>query len=267
MKVKVVNVVDQAFTGKDGATVASARLVYELDGKQKALDTYIPPVVTAALAWKPGDEVEIEEYEDKNGKARFKTPQAGGRKGFGGGLSYEDRARLDATLAERMDRRTALMTAQEATEISARILPLAEEMYQWLRKTASGSEARTPSLGGPESAGAGVPRSSPSPASVPSVEAGTPPERARASVTSGSDEAPPASTASSEASEAHKGVPSAPTSTPASEPSEVGGNELGEGSEPPASTKRKCPHATWSAAPREGWELCDSCGNARKAAA
>ncbi len=84
MKVKVISVADDSFTGNEGNTIPAASLTFEVNGERKTLKTYIPPVVTTALSWQPDQEVEIEEYTDKKGNQRFKTPSGGGRQGGGG---------------------------------------------------------------------------------------------------------------------------------------------------------------------------------------
>jgi hypothetical protein len=146
VKVKVVAAMDTSFDGKDGTKVAACRLHFEQDGKERYLDTYIPPVVTAALAWKPGEEVEIEEYTDKNGKPRFKTPQAG--KGPGGfkQRSVEEQLVLDRFQDERVDRRRSLEQAIVVHDHSDPeiILDTAGLFYKWLRKTASEPHSSPP---------------------------------------------------------------------------------------------------------------------------
>ncbi len=74
-----------------------------------------------------------------------------------------------------------------------------------------------------------------------------------------------------------KGFPSTPTSTPDPESSDgptggaseggTGPGAEGEAAPGPGKSKTKCAHEVWEDAPRAGFEICVSCGNARKKAA
>ncbi len=164
--------------------------------------------------------------------------RAPGKKGGGGGykgLSAAEKASLDGYIQERMDRRTALMTAKDATDIPARILPLADEFYAWLRATAPEPSSLAGAGSGNEGTGAST-RTSPAP--VPSQ--------------------------SSVPGESAYRTPTASPSTPETEgQSEAGAQALGEGAEAPATDHVH----DWKPAPRAGFVMCSVCGNAQKAVA
>jgi hypothetical protein len=232
MKVTVKSVADTSFDGRDGTKVAAAKLTFEVDGQTKSLDTYIPPVVTAALAWKPGEEVEIEEYADKNGKPRFKTPQAG--RGGGGfkQRSVEEQLVLDRFQDERVDRRRSLEQAIVVHDHSVDpelILDTAGLFYKWLRKTASEPHSSPP--GGAEArrgSDTGAPAAVDQPAGAP-PSSGDKPEAAEGL---GEGEAP--------------GPKAAHIHTFTDEPFEYDGQAI------PV---------------RKGWEVCTGCLNGRRKAA
>ncbi len=168
-------------------------------------------------------------------KPMLKAPQQKGGGGGYKGLSAAEKASLDGYIQERMDRRTALMTAKDATDIPARILPLADEFYAWLRATAPEPSSLAGAGSGNEGTGAST-RTSPAP--VPSQ--------------------------SSVPGESAYRTPTASPSTPETEgQSEAGAQALGEGAEAPATDHVH----DWKPAPRAGFVMCSVCGNAQKAVA
>lgn len=170
MNVKVVSTKPLSIEGKPD--VKGLELTFEHDGRKRTLSTWIPPVVSSAAEWKPGQEVEIEEYT-KDGKTRFKTPQARGGGGGFRGLSYEERVKLDGAEQERMDTRTALMQAVafhtvggETRELG--VLDTASKYLGWLREQRSPESAMGRHDSGSDAGTVGTPPAVP--ASQPSTD-------------------------------------------------------------------------------------------------
>jgi hypothetical protein len=234
MKVKVAAVKDTSFDGNDGKKVGAVDLTFEADGTTKTRVSYIPLVVAAVLKWQAGEEHEIEEYQDKKGKTRFKIPgMEQGRKG--NQLSFDERLALDKFQQQQMNKRTSLMQAvvvYAGTDLHY-TLEVADVFYDWLQDVAGGGgnvdDAR---VMGKDASGS----TAPPPAT--NVGAGSPDARGI------SDTAPAPAT--------EEGEPPVGESNPP-----------GSSSSAPSDPVEKCNHE-WQPAPRRGFEVCAKCRVARK---
>jgi hypothetical protein len=156
MKIKVLSVSDDSFDGKDGR-VTAAKLRFTNDqGVASELSGY-GPTMTGVLAWKAGDEHEIEPYTTTKGKPAFRLPGGGGGgRGGGGGFAAAWRNTKEGQEYEQdnMHVRTAAMQAVAAGPSRANgvasagggTLPvarfdteLADTILAWLRKNTAKS--------------------------------------------------------------------------------------------------------------------------------